>query len=240
MSGFTAPCSTVQDPQDRLACYDRLESCRAIADSNDRLACFDGVYNQDIAPAIDPGLDVGADTKSEIVEHEGFSETTLPVIQQPETLPKTTQETTRETTLPVIQQPKSTPKTIREITQETTEEPKQQTTQGTTPQKADDNKSFPIKALNRLFSRESDSDPEKQKAPKPTKPEINSSIEKVEHNHLRIAYLTFANGQVWKEINRSGFRYRVGTQATISKGVFGSSNLYVDGMSKHVKVTRIK
>ena len=232
MPGFSAPCSTVQDPLERLACYDRMETCRAIADSSDRLACFDGVYVEDIAPVDVPGNDFGADKPdSENVEHDGISETTLPVVQRPEPKPKTSQKTATEQT--TLQQTTSQQTAPQQITP-------QQTVQQTTPEQVDDNKSFPIKALNRMFSRESGSDAKKQKSPKPEKPKIDSSIEKVEHNHLQVAYLTFANGQVWKEINRSGFRYRVGTQATISKGVFGSSNLYVEGMSKHVKVTRIK
>ena len=88
-----------------------------------------------------------------------------------------------------------------------------------------------------MFRGKSDK-PRKDKKPK--SPVISASIVKVELNRKRVAYLTLDNGQIWKEISRSNFRYRVGDDVTITKGVLGSTNLAVKGMSKYVKAKRIK
>lgn len=223
LSVYSAPCSTFEDPLDRLACYDRLETCRTIADSDERLACFDGAYNDDTVPADVPGIDAEADQPaSEIVVDDADSESTISVANRLDSAPIETQKTTQE----------AIPQTTRQTTPEARTE--------ITSHEAAEDEAFPIKTLNRSFSREAGADSKDQKAAEPAKPKIDTSIEKVEHNHLQLAYLTLANGQVWKEINRSGFRYRVGAEVTISKGVLGSSNLHADGMTKHVKVTRIR
>lgn len=70
-------------------------------------------------------------------------------------------------------------------------------------------------------------------------PSIEATITRVRKNVTGIVYLDLDNGQVWKETQRSKFRFEPGQDVTITQGTFGSSNLHAEGMRKYTKAIRV-
>lgn len=211
---LAAPCRNIEDQLERLACYEKVEACNEITLPAERLACFEKGY-KDESKIVETPLLQKEDTAMEDPE---IVEST----QYGKEFELGTDIKTTETS--VVE---SSPEPIPHVTETAIQQAEH----------AKDNESFPVKTLNRLFTRKS-SEKRKEKKSKPSV--IFATIVNVELNHRRIAYLTLDNGQVWREIARSGFMYRVGSDVTITKGILGSTNLSVDGMSKYVKAKRVK
>jgi len=55
-----------------------------------------------------------------------------------------------------------------------------------------------------------------------------------------IHYLRLDNGQVWREVEDSRLRFKLGREVTITEGVMGSFDLKMEGQNKIVKVRRIR
>jgi hypothetical protein len=68
---------------------------------------------------------------------------------------------------------------------------------------------------------------------------IESTITEIKRDRNKIDYLWLENGQVWRETENFGVRYRVGNSVRIEKAVFGSYNLKSEGIVKLIKVRRI-
>jgi hypothetical protein len=75
---------------------------------------------------------------------------------------------------------------------------------------------------------------------KPAAPQLKANIASAVRNHRDLAILTLDNGQVWREIKKSRFRYQANMAVLITEGVMGSTNLQAEGMKKFVKVKRLK
>jgi len=75
---------------------------------------------------------------------------------------------------------------------------------------------------------------------KPAAPQLKANIASAVRNHRDLAILTLDNGQVWREIKKSRFRYQANMTVLITEGVMGSTNLQAEGMKKFVKVKRLK
>ena len=211
---LAAPCRNIDDQLERLVCYENVEACNEITLPAERLACFEKVYEGE-SKIVETPLLQKDDTTEEDPEIVGSIQSEMEF--ETDTGTKVT-ETSAVESIPELM-PDATETAIQQV------------------EDAKDDVSFPIKTLNRLFTRKSD---EKRKEKKSESPAIFATIVNVEFNYKRIAYLTLDNGQVWREIARSGFVYRVGSDVTITKGILGSTNLSVDGMSKYVKAKRVK
>jgi len=68
---------------------------------------------------------------------------------------------------------------------------------------------------------------------------IESTITEVKRDANKIDYIWLENGQVWRETENFGVRYKVGNSVKIEKAVFGSYNLKSEGIVKLIKVRRI-
>ena len=68
---------------------------------------------------------------------------------------------------------------------------------------------------------------------------IESTITEVKRDPNKIDYLWLENGQVWRETQNFGVRYKVGNTVKIEKAVFGSYNLKSEGIVKLIKVRRM-
>ena len=68
---------------------------------------------------------------------------------------------------------------------------------------------------------------------------IESAITEVKRDLNKIDYLWLENGQVWRETENFGVRYKVGSSVRIEKAVFGSHNLKAEGIVKLIKVRRV-
>jgi hypothetical protein len=68
---------------------------------------------------------------------------------------------------------------------------------------------------------------------------IESTITEVKRDLNKIDYLWLENGQVWRETENFGVRYKVGSSVRIEKAVFGSHNLKAEGIVKLIKVRRV-
>ena len=53
-----------------------------------------------------------------------------------------------------------------------------------------------------------------------------------------IDYLRLDNGQVWREVENSNMRFKVGRRVTIAEGILNSYDLRMEGFNKIVKVRR--
>ena len=68
---------------------------------------------------------------------------------------------------------------------------------------------------------------------------IESTITEIRRDRNKIDYLWLENGQVWRETENFGVRYKVGNSVRIEKAVFGSYSLKSEGIFKLIKVRRI-
>ena len=59
---------------------------------------------------------------------------------------------------------------------------------------------------------------------------IESTITEIKRDRNKIDYLWLENGQVWRETQNFGVRYKVGNSVRIEKAVFGSYNLKSEGI----------
>lgn len=55
-----------------------------------------------------------------------------------------------------------------------------------------------------------------------------------------IDYLRLDNGQVWREVESSGLRFKVGRKVTITEGILSSYDLQMEGYNNIVKVRRAR
>lgn len=53
-------------------------------------------------------------------------------------------------------------------------------------------------------------------------------------------YLWLDNGQVWREIEDTTLRFKVGRKVTITEGILNSYDLKIEGQNKIVKVKRVR
>jgi hypothetical protein len=91
---------------------------------------------------------------------------------------------------------------------------------------------FPVRGANRQ--------PPESKREAQEVSSITAVIVEVSKDQRKLATMLLDNGQVWREIKKSRFTYEPGMTVLISAGVFGSTNLTASGMSKYVKVKRLK
>ena len=68
---------------------------------------------------------------------------------------------------------------------------------------------------------------------------IESTITEVERDLNKIDYLWLENGQVWRENENYGVRYKVGNSVRIEKAMLGSHILKSEGIVKLIKVRRV-
>ena len=71
-------------------------------------------------------------------------------------------------------------------------------------------------------------------------PALTAKVVKLDRNAHKYYYLWLDNGHVWREKDRSRFRYKVGDSITISKGAFGANQLKLEGKTGMVLVERVK
>lgn len=71
-------------------------------------------------------------------------------------------------------------------------------------------------------------------------PVISAKVTKAERNAHKRFYIWLDNGHVWREKERSRFRYEEGTEITVSKGALGANYLKVNGKTGLVLVERVK
>jgi len=73
-----------------------------------------------------------------------------------------------------------------------------------------------------------------------TAPSIQAVIIEVKANPYKEDYLRLDNGQLWREIEDSRVRFKPDMKVTITKGVLNSFDMKVEGVSRRIKVERIK
>lgn len=78
-----------------------------------------------------------------------------------------------------------------------------------------------------------------QRAIEPGDKNIEAIIVEVTTNARKIDYLHLDNGQVWRENEDSHVRFMAGQKVNIQAGIFGSTNLTMEGTDKIVKVKRV-
>ena len=69
---------------------------------------------------------------------------------------------------------------------------------------------------------------------------IETHISNTRMNRSEILHIYLDNGQVWKEITRSRFRYKKGQKVSISFTASGAARLHAEGMKKYAKVSQVK
>jgi hypothetical protein len=69
---------------------------------------------------------------------------------------------------------------------------------------------------------------------------IEATIVEVITRAPKIDYIRLDNGHIWREIEDSRTRFKVGQKVKIEEGIFGSFNLTMKGTRKAVKVKRVK
>lgn len=69
---------------------------------------------------------------------------------------------------------------------------------------------------------------------------IEATIVEVKSNSLGVDYLRLDNGQVWRDLPDRYVRFEVGQRVTITESVMGSFDLRVEGITRMVKVKRVK
>lgn len=77
----------------------------------------------------------------------------------------------------------------------------------------------------------------KRETPEPDKLSIEATITEVV-TAGDIDYLRLDNGQVWREVENSNMRFKVGRKVTITEGILNSYDLKMEGLNKIVKVRR--
>lgn len=117
------------------------------------------------------------------------------------------------------------------------------------------NSTQPVESSEELSSRNGEKDQRKEvslvvnsdgesefgriKTESKTQKFIESTITEVKRDANKIDYLWLENGQVWRETENFGVRYKVGNSVRIEKAVFGSYNLKSEGIVKLIKVRRM-
>ncbi|AFV00346.1 hypothetical protein [Simiduia agarivorans] len=71
-------------------------------------------------------------------------------------------------------------------------------------------------------------------------PVLTAKVVKLDRNAHKYYFLWLDNGHIWREKERSRFRYKVGDSITISKGAFGANQLKLEGKTGMVLVERVK
>ncbi|MEZ5561040.1 MAG: hypothetical protein R3E86_21165 [Pseudomonadales bacterium] len=71
-------------------------------------------------------------------------------------------------------------------------------------------------------------------------PRIVARIMSVQADGRGRTYLTLDNDQVWREVEPARWQYSAGDAVEITRGLLGSTNLKAEGMSKYVKVKRVR
>ena len=69
---------------------------------------------------------------------------------------------------------------------------------------------------------------------------IEATIVRVQTNANRVDYLKLDNGQIWREVEDSNMRFKVGQKVKIESGLLSSYKLKVIGKKLSVKVKRTK
>ncbi len=69
---------------------------------------------------------------------------------------------------------------------------------------------------------------------------IETHISNTRLNRSQVLHIYLDNGQVWKEITRSRFRYKKGQNVSISFTPLGAARLHAEGMKKYAKVSQVK
>jgi hypothetical protein len=69
---------------------------------------------------------------------------------------------------------------------------------------------------------------------------IEAKIVEVKRNSQKIDYIRLDNGHVWREYQDYRTRFKVGQTVVIEEGVLGSFNMKVEGVTKLIKVKRVK
>lgn len=77
----------------------------------------------------------------------------------------------------------------------------------------------------------------KRETPERDKPSIEATIIEVV-TAGDIDYLRLDNGQVWREVENSNMRFKVGRRVTVTEGILNSYDLRMEGFNKVVKVRR--
>lgn len=71
-------------------------------------------------------------------------------------------------------------------------------------------------------------------------PMLTAKVVKTDQNAYKYYYLWLDNGHVWREKEKSRFRYKAGDTITISKGALGANYLRLEGRTGKVLVERVK
>ncbi|UTA47120.1 hypothetical protein L1F30_13235 [Simiduia sp. 21SJ11W-1] len=71
-------------------------------------------------------------------------------------------------------------------------------------------------------------------------PVLHATVTAAEKAAYGKYYLTLDNGHVWREKEKSRFRYKAGTKIRIEKGALGANNLYVEDKAGFARVERVK
>jgi hypothetical protein len=70
--------------------------------------------------------------------------------------------------------------------------------------------------------------------------EITVTINTVKKNPRDKYVLTFSDGSVWQQTDRTHLKLEEGQAVSVERGLFGSFFLSVEGLNKRIKVKRVK
>jgi len=216
-------CSQLQDNSTRLACFEDQSRCMQIAEHDERLACFDQHDYRRQATNVrqtPPEPVTGTVTTAAAVSAPAAAVASAPVVEITEpTLATPAPALAPEAVPNSTPAPVAAPTPAPEITAEVAIAER-------TPVPVED--PFPVR------------DASPKETDKPPAPQLNAIINSVVRDHRDLAILTLDNGQVWRELKKSRFRYKADMAVLITQGVMGSTNLKAEGMKKFVKVKRLR
>lgn len=70
--------------------------------------------------------------------------------------------------------------------------------------------------------------------------EIRSQVEKVDYDRWKKRRITLANGQQWQQLDQDYLNVKPGSNCMVERGVFGSFLFSIDGVSKKIRVKRVR